>query len=169
MVYSDQMIFEWVTGGGVREYDINLINPASIDLRLGKTYRHPELLSNDYHWSEPITIPEEGLLVRKNDFILCHTIEWISMPIDAVGKLFLKSTTGRRGLEHLHAGYIDPGFEGILTLELYSHWPGSIILRPYERLVQLTVESCGEVSEEYKVKGHYQYQTGPTLPSLDCV
>jgi len=78
--------------------------------------------------------------------------------------LFLKSSTGRKGLEHLHAGYGDPGFEGQWTLEIINHWPYSQTVFVGQRLLQLVLCDTYPVVRDYSETGHYQAQTGPTVP-----
>lgn len=158
MISPDYQIHYWARNHGITPFDEACVNPASIDLRLGDEYRVPE----GETWSEPQTIPRSGLHLLPGSFILCHTLETVKIPNNLVGKLFLKSSAGRRGLEHLHAGYIDPGFEGQLTLELINHWPGTRVLMPGERLLQLTLEECQPCSTPYGEKGRYQHQTGAT-------
>jgi len=181
MIYNDAQIHKWATTGGVTPFDEACINPASIDLRLGNMYRVPEKKSyrefikdfnslwsarminhDEYEWSEPKTIPDIGLFLFPGDFVLCHSFEVVSLPDNLVGKLFLKSSAGRRGLEHLHAGYIDPGFSGQLTFEIYNHWPGNIRLFAGECLLQMTLEECLAVTTSYRHTGRYQHQRGPT-------
>ncbi len=117
-----------------------------------------------FKWSEQRPIPQDGLRLSRFDFILCHSLEVTKIPLNAVAKLFLKSSAGRRGIEHLHAGYGDPGFEGQWTFELFSHWPGDIVIKPGDRLLQITLEECsGVVEVPYGKTGHYQAQEGATV------
>lgn len=158
MFWSDRRIHQWAMGGGVRPLDGALINPASIDLRLGPLYRVPQ----EDGWSEPREIPETGLELVDGDFVLMHTLEYVTMPDSAVGLLCLKSSTGRKGLEHLHAGYIDPGFRGEITLEVVCHWPYGRVVHVGERFCQLVLACVGAVDNLYGAVGHYQGQVGPT-------
>jgi dCTP deaminase len=158
MIWGDRKIIDLASGGGVCPYQDELVNPASIDLRLGSHYRTP--LRDK--WSDPKPVPKGGLRLANGGFILMHTLEYISMPDNAVGMLCLKSTTGRRGLEHLHAGYIDPGFCGQITLEITCHWPAGQILRAGDRFCQLVLADTSKVDNEYGIVGHYQGQMGPT-------
>ncbi len=161
MIFNDRQLIVWASSGGVTPFDPDLVNPASLDLRLGQFYRKPIFKTDRYQWSDEILIPKIGLALYPDDFLLCHSLETTSIPTNAVAKLFLKSSAGRKGIEHLHAGYGDPGFIGQWTFELKSHWLAKIILRTGDRLMQITLEECtGHAARPYGKTGHYQNQTG---------
>lgn len=181
MIYNDAQIHKWAAAGGVTPFDGACINPASIDLKLGGSYRVAEqtaaryqavgydvstgieerVLIDECEWSELKTIQDSGLFLFPGDFVLCHSLEVVSLPDNLVGKLFLKSSDGRRGIEHLHRLYY-PGFSGALTFEIYNHWPGNIRLFAGECLLQMTLEECLAVTTSYRHTGRYQHQRGPT-------
>lgn len=166
MIWADHQIYSWARSGGLTPFDPSCINPASIDLRLGDTYREP-VLSKDfgYIWGDEQYIPDEGLALTPGCFVLCCSLEYTSIPNNAAAKLFLKSTTGRSGIEHLHAGFGDPGFEGNWTFELTNHWPGPVYVYSGQRLFQLTLESLeSQPTETYAKTGRYFKQTGVTVP-----
>ena len=158
MIWSDNKLREWINNGGVTPAFQAHVNPASLDLCLGTHYRIPA----PHGWSEPREIGADGLTLEPGAFVLCATLEFINTPTNAAGFLYLKSSAGRAGLEHLHAGYIDPGFSGELTLELVNHWPYSVVIPAGKRLFQLVLEDCHPVDKSYSLVGHYQNQTGPT-------
>lgn len=159
MIWSDNKIRAWLDGGGVTPAEPANINPASLDLRLGTHYRTP----TPDGWSEAQPIPESGLVLKPGAFVLLSTLEYTCIPSEAVAFLYLKSSTGRKGLEHLHAGYGDPGFCGQWTLELINHWPYPRTVKTGERLFQVVLADCHPVGVDYAVTGHYQGQTGPTV------
>lgn len=104
----------------VQDYDPELINPASIDLRMGNSIM---LESVQGHQMIPLDISrytvEHPYELVPGQFILAQTIEMFNMPEDIAGLFFLKSSRAREGYENLHAGYADPGWHGSsLTLEL---------------------------------------------------
>ncbi len=168
MIFTDKQIKFWAESGGVTPYDPACVNPASLDLRLGDFYRKPVSDNGHYIWSTEIAISRKnGFALYPGDFVLCHSLECTHIPTNAVAKLFLKSSAGRRGLEHLHAGYGDPGFIGQWTFELKNHWPEKIILKPGDRLLQITLEECiDHATKSYGETGHYQNQTG-AQPNYD--
>ena len=62
---------------------------------------------------------ERPFFLQPGEFVLASTLESITLPDDLVGRLEGKSSLGRIGLLiHSTAGYVDPGWEGHLTLEL---------------------------------------------------
>lgn len=160
MFWSDKRIIDWASSGGISPYNPELVNPASIDLRLGHYYRKPSPLAGV--WSKAFDFPEDGLLLPPGGFFLLHTLEYIRIPENAVAFLYMKSSMGRRGLEHLHAGYFDPGFEGEATLEIINHWPHHQLILPEMRFCQLAIADVDKVEIPYGTKGHYQGQVGPT-------
>lgn len=132
-------------------FDEECINPASVDLRIST--------------AEVITLQgvehgnPERVVLKPGDAVLVCTIEYIRMPYDCAGTVYLKSSLARQGLDHALAGFVDPGFEGQLTLELHAHCP--IVLTHGQRIIQLVLHRLeGEVEMPYN--GKYQGQTGPT-------
>src|SRR5690606_23224403 len=107
----------------------------------------------------------QAFLFRPGYFYLAHSAETIRMPNDYAALLTLKSTTGRRGLEHLNAGWIDPDFTGQITLEFAPELP--VLVRIGDRLVQLTYLECSSLPEKgYALTGRYQGQKKATPPRL---
>jgi len=117
----------------VAPFDPTLVNPASLDVTLG---------SNLYVETEeggllPKDISEctraNPYLLMPNEFVLAETAEVFNIPDYISAQFVLKSSLARAGLEHLLAGYIDPGFnDSVLTLEFknakqfspFPLWPG---------------------------------------------
>ena len=129
MILSDQNIRELCLQGLVDPFDEELINPASLDVRLGtrlliEAAQSPELV--------PYTMEEPYLLVP-GQFVLAETLEIFNLPDSICANFALKSSRAREGLSHALAGFADPGWHGSrLTLELHNirqlHqvaiWPG---------------------------------------------
>ena len=158
MFWSDAKIQQWLEAGGVIPADKNCVNPASLDLRLGAWYRIPQ----PDGWSALRAIPDAGLILAPNAFVLLATLEVTRIPDNAAAFLYLKSSAGRKGLEHLHAGYGDPGFCGQWTLEVINHWPFPRTIFEGERLFQICLADCSPVMRPYGETGHYQFQLNPT-------
>ena len=94
---------------------------------------------------------------------LLDTVETVSMPNWACGLLSLKSSIGRMGLEHLHAGWFDPGFHGTATLEIKNMAPWTISLKRGQPIVQLALLSMSQEPRlSYRDTGRYNGQVGPT-------
>jgi dCTP deaminase len=120
MILCDTEIHDLIEQGMVQHHQPELINPASLDLRLGDLIM---LESVESHQMIPLSIKDYTLdhpyELVPGQFILAQTIETFSMPEDIAGLFFLKSSRAREGYENLHAGYADPGWHGsALTLEL---------------------------------------------------
>lgn len=120
MILSDTEIHGLIEQGMVQHHQPELINPASLDLRLGDLIM---LESVESHQMIPLSIKdytaEHPYELVPGQFILAQTMEVFHMPEDIAGLFFLKSSRAREGYENLHAGYADPGWHGsALTLEL---------------------------------------------------
>lgn len=143
----------------VQPFDQDLINPASIDVTLG----------NEILVEGRITGPEEEsmrwnkvrldfpYLLRPGQFILAATQEVVRIPNWLESVFQLKSSRGREGLNHMLAGYIDPGFEGRVTLELHNvNQRHDIELYPGMRIGQLRFFRLEEAPlKSYAVTGRY--------------
>ncbi len=134
------------------------VNPASYDLTLGQYYRKPA----GRKWSEPLELPEEGLKFYPGQVYLFHSEEYIKIPVDLVGKLWLKSTAARQCLEQLHACLIDPGFQGQLTFEIENRWADKRYIRKGMKIMQITLETTMGTADYGQSNCHYQYQEGAT-------
>lgn len=154
----------------------SLINPASIDLRLGEEYYRTHPFWSDYNLREPEKVEQvplwgqaqrvalgESFWLMPHEFVLCHSLETVKIPRNACALLFSKSTTGRIGLEHLHAGFGDPVFNGQWTWELHNVSPKPIRMivgKPYMQMVLF--DMAAEPERTYAETGRYQHQTGAT-------
>ena len=149
MIKSDHYIKEWILDGGVRPACMECVNPASLDLRIGEEYI---CFDDNYQMSN-------GLLLLRGLTVLATTIEYIKMPDDIAGVLYLKSSLARQGLDHSLAGFVDPGFEGQLTLELHAH--RAVKLKAGQRIAQLVLYQMDKKPTK-TYDGRYQGQRGPT-------
>ncbi len=130
MILSDRSIKDCVQAGRilVSPYDEMLVQPASIDVRLDnrflvfRNYKYtcidPKAVQEDL--TEMIEVADgEPFIVHPGEFILGSTLERVGLAADIAAQLGGKSSLGRLGLiVHATAGFIDPGFEGRVTLEL---------------------------------------------------
>lgn len=193
-IWSDTRWRQYAAAGGVlvpgTEDYIVKVNPASIDLRLDGFYRRPR-----WYWRNPLTrwiawqtMPRAKRDARKNeDFywgphrmienlvfwpgqsMLLSTLETVHIPDDAVGVIFLKSTSARGyGFEHLHAGYVDPGWRGTLTLEAINPFAWPILIGPFTHYVQIAMFDMNEPAAE-PYRGRYQDQQGATGPRPEVI
>lgn len=122
-ILVDHEIAALCAAGGVEGYDAALINPASLDVRLGERILIESVQSPDLV-PYPLHHHDEGnpYLWQPGQFILAHTQEILHMPDDLVGEFRLKSSRAREGVDQALAIWIDPGYHGSsLTLELRNN------------------------------------------------
>jgi dCTP deaminase len=157
------------------------IGPASLDVRLGtrfQTQRTTSLIQLDPLASidkieldmlkviDEFTIdPTEPFILHPGDFALGCTFEYIKIPGDLTARLEGRSSWARRGLQvHATAGFIDPGFEGLVTFELSNVSKMPIELYPTLRIGQLAFYPVEESTIRYGQKklSKYQGDLGPS-------
>jgi dCTP deaminase len=112
----------------IEPWDDSLVQPASVDLRLGDSFRvfhnHRasaiDLRDPPQNLTEEVKVePDEPFVIHPGEFVLGRTLEWVELPDDIVARIEGKSSLGRLGLiVHATAGFCDPGWKGTLTLEL---------------------------------------------------
>lgn len=178
MVLSDHDIKAELASGRIiiEPLGEGLVQPASVDLRLGSDFR---VFQNSSHvaidpqehqpdLTEKIVIEEGGAFVlQPGQFALGTTLERLVLPDDVLGRLEGKSSLGRLGLMiHSTAGYIDPGWDGQITLELSNVASLPILLHPGMRIGQVSFERMSSpVDVPYgspELGSHYQGQRGAT-------
>ena len=129
-VLSDGTIMRLVREGRIKidPWDESLVQPASVDLRLGDSFRvfhnyrvtSIDLSDPPTGLTEEVKIePHQPFVIHPGEFALGRTMEWVELPDDIVSRIEGKSSIGRLGLiVHATAGFCDPGWKGTLTLEL---------------------------------------------------
>ncbi|HEY5549324.1 MAG TPA: dCTP deaminase [Coriobacteriia bacterium] len=178
MVLSDRTIREQMLAGRIRiePIDEDDIQPSSVDLHLGPRFR--VFRNSRYPYIDPTmdqvglmdmveASSEEPFVLHPGEFVLAATIERVSLPDDIVARLEGKSSLGRLGLLiHSTAGYIDPGWEGTITLELSNVANLPIVLTPGMAIGQVSfMLMTTPVDRPYGSPGlrsRYQGQTDPT-------
>lgn len=142
----------------ITPYLEELQQPASYDLRLGDS-----IIVDQKHTKH---LP---YILNPLEFVLGSTIETLNIPLDLAAKFEGKSSLGRMGvMTHVTAGFIDPGFCGELTLEIFNVSSQTFLLRPGMRIGQIMfMELTSPVSRSYAEKGHYQGQVGPTRANAE--
>ncbi|HJJ55805.1 MAG TPA: dCTP deaminase [Methanocorpusculum sp.] len=97
-------------------------------------------------------------ILKRGEFTLVSTMEFICLPPDLAATLRTRSSFGRKGIL-LGAGYIDPGFRGNLTLSLVNMGPEDISIKKGTRIVQMLIHTIlGNVEKAYN--GNYQDSHG---------
>jgi dCTP deaminase len=158
-VLSDGTIRRLVDEGRIRiePWDPALVQPASVDLRLGTSFRvfhnHRaaaiDLRDPPDNLTEHVPIPaDEAFVIHPGEFVLGVTQEWVSLPDDIVARIEGKSSLGRLGLiVHATAGFVDPGFAGTLTLEITNLTRIPIKLWPALPIAQLSFMTLDRPAE----------------------
>jgi dCTP deaminase len=160
----------------VEPFDVEMIQPSSIDVRLDRMFRVFE--NHKYPHIDPSIeqadltrlIEPDGddpFILHPGEFVLGSTLEVVSLPDDLAGRLEGKSSLGRLGLlTHSTAGFIDPGFSGHITLELSNVATLPIKLFPGMKIGQLCLFRLSSPADHPygsdKYGSRYQGQRGPT-------
>jgi len=150
------------------------IQPASVDLKLGnKLLVYNEGIENIdiKNIPEPDEVREGNELVLKSgEFALASTKERIKIPNNIYAEIKGRSSIGRAGF-HIHtAGWVDPGYDGQITLELVNHSPADITLYEDMRICQIIfglLETPAKIGYGEQKDSKYQNQEGPTPSKID--
>lgn len=159
MILCDTQIAALCEQGLVDQYDPGLVNPCSLDVRLGPVILCETQIETAFQQvSIGDTRQESPYFMQPGEFLLAATLERITVPDDCAVQFMLKSSRAREGIEHSLAGFADSGFCGVLTLELSNirrfH---SIPLWCGMRIGQLVIHRLADVPQlSYAARGHYQ-------------
>ncbi len=179
MILSDADIKKEIASGRVvvDPYDERAVQPSSIDLRVDNLFR--VFANNRYPYidvkkpledlTELVEVKDgEPFILHPGEFVLGSTLERVAIPDDLVARLEGKSSLGRLGLLiHSTAGYVDPGWDGYLTLELSNVANLPITIYPGMKIGQLSLFKMSSPAERpYSLTGKYQGQRGPTPSRL---
>lgn len=149
-ILNDEWIINFGNLGYITPFAPEQVNPASYDMTISGEFI--DLDNNQKLKSEKLTI-------YPGDAYLASTIEYFRFLTNIAGTVYLKSSLARQGLDHALAGWIDPGFEGNITLELHSH--REITLTAGQRICQV-VFSLLDAPAVKPYAGRYKGQVGPT-------
>lgn len=160
-----------LVGANVIDCKPENINGASIDITIGSeimvertsfTGALVDLKQKETLNMKTVEIPEDGYMLLPGEFILATSEETFNLPRNIAAEYKLKSSLARSGLQHLLAGWCDPGWYGSkLTLELKNvSQHHTLIIRPGMKIGQMVFWECEPVPEEnsYAVKGQYNKQ-----------
>jgi dCTP deaminase len=178
MILSDRSIMEEIRAGRVviDPFDERCVQPSSIDLHVDRTFRtfhnarHPYIDVKKEMGGLTEVVEVDGdtpFILHPGEFVLGSTLERVALPDDLVARLEGKSSLGRLGLLiHSTAGYVDPGWDGYLTLELSNVANLPITIYPRMKIGQISFFRLTTPAERpYGSSGRgskYQGQRGPT-------
>lgn len=166
MILSDTSIKHLLETGklGISPIKEIQIQPASVDIRLGNTFATVSRTESVITFDHPVeyeTVKKDTFLLQPHQFVLATTMEYIKLPSDLTARVEGRSSVGRMGLFIQNAGWVDPGFEGEITLELYNASDKPILLEYGKRVGQLVFAELDEEAMN-PYNGKYQGQTGAT-------
>lgn len=167
MILSDKTIQMMLTSGqlGIAPLEDRQIQPASVDIRLGNSFSTINLPDNT-----PIRMDEEisyqlvevdHFILQPKQFVLATTMEYFRLPDNLTAFVEGRSSIGRMGLFIQNAGWVDPGFEGEITFELYNASAYEIALISGRRVGQLVFAQLDRDAQN-PYQGKYQGQSGAT-------
>lgn len=178
VILSDRSMREQIEAGRIviEPFDERCIQPSSIDVKIGNLFRvfrnHTaaviDVKQRQEDLTELVTIAEDGVfMLHPGEFVLGSTLERVAVPDDLVARIDGKSSLGRLGLIiHSTAGFIDPGFDGHITLELTNIATLPITLYPGMKVGQVSFVQMTTPAEHPYGSGargsKYQGQRGPT-------
>lgn len=167
MVISDKTIKRYLQEGKliIDPIEKGQIQPASVDLRLGNHFlkvdeNNVECMTLDSQ-IRYIEFKSDEVIIPPHSFLLATTMEYIKLPNNLTAFVEGRSSIGRIGLFIQNAGWVDPGFEGEITLELFNASRLPIRLKAGRRLCQLVFAQLDQEAEE-PYRGKYQGQRSAT-------
>ena len=167
MILSDRTIRSMLQKGELTARPITeeQIQPASLDIRLGNTFAVVEdtpsgiiTLDSEIRYR---TITADTYLLLPGQFVLATTMEYFELPDDLTAFVEGRSSLGRMGLFIQNAGWVDPGFKGEITLELFNANRCAIELTAGRRVGQLVFAQM-DAPALAPYSGKYQGQSGAT-------
>jgi dCTP deaminase len=146
------------------------LGSCSLDLRLGTSFRvfkhakyayidpHDKKLSSSM-MEETVIAKGEAFILQPGDFVLATTIESFKLPDDLLARLEGRSSLGRLGIVvHSTASIFEPGWDGVVVMELGNLGRMPVALYPGMRICALTFEELSSPAEvPYNKKKHAKY------------
>ena len=177
VILSDRTIRDAIKTGRIviEPFDDACVQPSSVDLHLDKYFRvfrnHTlgviDVKKNLEELTELIEADDDNpFILHPGEFVLGSTSERVAIPADLVGRLEGKSSLGRLGLLiHTTAGFVDAGWDGMLTLEFHNVASLPITLYPGMKIGQISfMQMTSPADNPYgtsELGSKYQGQIGP--------
>jgi dCTP deaminase len=152
------------------------LGSCSVDLKLGRKFRvfnHskiPFIDTNnsgvvDKMMSEIEVGENEPFVLQPGDFVLAITRETLTLPITLLARLEGRSSLGRLGIVvHSTASVFEPGWHGVIVMELGNLGRVPVAVYPGMRICALTFEeltSPAEIPYNKKKTAKYTDQDSP--------
>lgn len=167
MILSDKTIYKMLETKEliISPLESEQVQPASVDIRLGNTFSIVEDSSTGIISMEKKiqykTLKTDTYILLPGQFVLATTMEYFELPDDLTAFVEGRSSLGRMGLFIQNAGWVDPGFCGEITLELYNANRCAIELKAGRRVGQLVFAKMDDHALN-PYNGKYQGQKGAT-------
>ncbi|MDX1659536.1 MAG: dCTP deaminase [Nitriliruptorales bacterium] len=178
MILSDRTIRTALDEGRISVEPLadDAIQPSSIDVRIDGLFRvfanhrysYIDVKLEQAELTELVEVDgDEPFILHPGEFVLGSTFETVALGDDVAARLEGKSSLGRLGLvTHSTAGFIDPGFEGHVTLELSNLATLPITLYKGMKIGQIAFFQLDQPAEHpygsSATGSKYQGQRGPT-------
>jgi dCTP deaminase len=178
VVLSDATIARCLAEGRIEidPYDASLLQPSSVDVRVDRFFRvfhnnrypYIDVKAQQEELTELVEVDGDApFVLHPGEFVLGSTLERVRLPDDLVARLEGKSSLGRLGLLiHSTAGFIDPGWDGHVTLELSNVATLPITIYPGMKIGQISFMQMTEpAATPYgsdAIGSKYKGQKGPT-------
>lgn len=167
LILSDQDIRREIEEGElvIEPFNPSNVEPASLDLRIGNHFKRLDTsmetcISMDKEMQYEEIVADEVVIPPK-EFRLATTVEYIELPPSIGGNVQGRSSIGRLGLFTENAGWVDPGYSGEITLELFNANSLPIKVKAGKRVCQMVFEYMDSPCEE-PYSGKYVGQSGAT-------
>lgn len=178
MILSDKTIKKFMSKGMLikpqsKFHTAGCIQPASYDFRLGNTFKIPiktdQVIDpiSDKSVHKYSSLLADTFVIEPHSFVLATTMERVILPDNITAFVEGRSSIGRLGLFIQNAGWVDPGFDGHITLELFNASPNSISLKSGMRIAQC-VFCMTDIPVEIPYSGKYQNQVEATESRIYC-
>lgn len=174
-ILPDHLIVQALNQGDITidPFDEKKVQPASYDLTLHSEALRPRTGANHNvdlrihtpsEYMDKVTLGD-GYSLPPGSCLLTSTLESIKLGPSIVARVEGKSTLGRLFLSvHVTAGFVDPGFNGRITLEIVNLGPLTIVIWPGMKIAQLSFTRMSSESQvpygSSKLGSHYQGQLG---------
>jgi dCTP deaminase len=178
MILSDRSIREEIDAKRIviDPFEPACVQPSSVDLHVDSQFRvfansrypYIDVKREMPDLTELVEVTDgEPFILHPGEFVLGSTLERVAIPDDMVARLEGKSSLGRLGLLiHSTAGYVDPGWDGFLTLELSNVANLPITIYPGMKIGQISFFRLSTTADmpygSARTKSKYQGQRGPT-------
>jgi dCTP deaminase len=178
VVLSDRDIRAEIEAGRIviDPFTPEAVQPSSVDLHLDRRFRvfrnsrypYIDVRTDQPELTELVEIGgDDPFILHPGEFVLGSTFERVELPNDLVARLEGKSSLGRLGLLiHSTAGYVDPGWEGNLTLELSNVANLPITLYDGMKIGQISFQRLSSPAEvgygDPRIGSKYRGQRDPT-------